>query len=256
MLQRFFIQRFIRQARPSVMHTSNSTYSALLHHHRMPAVELGLFGTIPIAPESNPAWIESHLHSSLGGDFRREAVWLFGFFGSLHPQWPPEPLLTRLHQAAHAAGKRPVLLSVGRTGKAGAELWNRMVQDYAADFTFVRLGELPVNQVSEYLSYLDFGIATTPLSIIGKSSTVSSMLEHGLPVIVNRDDSASLAMAPDEAEPLLIRCDPHLEVRLQAGVSKGARGSRRPVVARKFLLSLGQASPSSTAEHPLAQSVS
>ncbi|HYF50971.1 MAG TPA: hypothetical protein VEJ63_16275, partial [Planctomycetota bacterium] len=31
-----------------------------------------------------------------------------------------------------------------------------------------------------------FGISTTPLEILGKSASVAAMLEHGLPVIVNR----------------------------------------------------------------------
>jgi hypothetical protein len=43
-----------------------------------------------------------------------------------------------------------------------------MAQDYADRFAFVRLGEQPTVHVSEYLSFLDCGIATTPRSIIGK----------------------------------------------------------------------------------------
>ncbi len=237
-LQRFFIQRFIRAARPAVMHTSNSTYAALLNRSGIPVTELGLFGAIPIPSESGTAWIESQLQTALGGDYRREAVWLFGLFGALHPQWPPEPLLTHLHRAAQAAGKKPVLLSIGRTGSAGSDLWNRLALDYADRFAFVRLGEQSTEHVSEYLSFLDCGIATTPRSIIGKSSTVISMLEHGLPVIVNRDDAPGVGVPLGKAEPLLIACDTHLETRLQAGLGKGPRGSRRPQVGRVFRLSL------------------
>ena len=237
-LQRHFIRRFIRAVKPAVMHTSNATYAALLNRSGIPVTELGLFGAIPIPSESGTAWIESQLQTALGGTYHREAVWLFGLFGALHPQWPPEPLLTHLHRAAQAAGKKPVLLSIGRTGSAGADLWNRIVQDYADRFAFVRLGEQPTEHVSEYLSFLDCGIATTPRSIIGKSSTVISMLEHGLPVIVNRDDAAGVATSPGKTEPLLIACDTHLETRLQAGLSRGPRGSRRPQVTREFQLGL------------------
>ena len=238
-LQRFFIRRFVRSARPAVMHTSNGTYAALLNRSGIPVTELGLFGAIPIASEPGTAWIESQLRSAFGGEYRREAVWLFGLFGALHAQWPPEPLLTHLHRAAQAAGKKPVVLSIGRTGSAGADLWNRIAHDYADRFAFVRLGEQPTGHVSEYLSFLDCGIATTPRSIIGKSSTVVSMLEHGLPVIVNRDDARGVDAPLGKAEPLLIACDIQLEPRLLAGLGKGARASRRSQVAHGFRLSLG-----------------
>ena len=243
-LQRLFIQRFVHSARPDVMHTSNATYAALLNRSRIPVTELELFGAIPIPPDPGTAWIESQLRTALGGAYRREAFWLFGLFGALHAQWPPEPLLTHLHRAAQAAGKRPVLLSIGRTGDAGLELWNRIAQDYAGRFTFLRLGEQPTEHISEYLSYLDCGIATTPRSIIGKSSTVVSMLEHGLPVIVNRDDNPDEASPTDTLHPLLIPCNAALEMRLRDGLKKTARGSRRPQVARDFALAL-ERSPAS-----------
>ncbi len=240
-VQRILIQRFIRLVKPAVMHTSNATYAALLNRSEIPVTELGLFGAIPIPSESSTAWIESQLQTAFGGDYRREAVWLFGFFGALHPQWPPEPLLTHLHRSAQAAGKKPVLLSIGRTGSAGADLWNRIAQDYANRFAFVRLGEQPTEYVSEYLSFLDCGIATTPRSIIGKSSTVISMLEHGLPVIVNRDDAPAGAPLMSKPDPLLIPCDADLETRLQAGPERGSRGSRRQQAVRDFAFALERA---------------
>ena len=238
-LQRFFIRCFVRASNPDVMHTSNATYAALLNRSGIPATELGLFGAVPIPPVSGKAWIEAQLRNALGAGYCREAVWLFGLFGALHAQWPPEPLLTRLHRAAQTAGKKPVLLSIGRTGDAGSELWKRIAHDYADRFAFIRLGEQPTEQVSEYLSFLDCGIATTPRSVIGKSSTVVSMLEHGLPVIVNRTDTPGFVAPPRDDETLLIACDSQLEKHLQAGLTKGPCSSRRPEVARMFIASLG-----------------
>ena len=239
-LQRFFIRCFVRASNPDVMQTSNATYAALLNRSGIPATELGLFGAVPIPPVSGKAWIEAQLRNALGAGYCREAVWLFGLFGALHAQWPPEPLLTRLHRAAQAAGKKPVLLSIGRTGDAGSELWKRIAHDYADRFAFIRLGEQPTGHVSEYLSFLDCGIATTPRSIIGKSSTFISMLEHGLPVIVNHDCTAGEFTPPGKSEPLLIPCDAQLDARLIGGIEKGPRGSRRLGVARAFEISLEQ----------------
>ena len=243
-LQRHFIVRFVSATNPAVMHTSNATYSAVLKRAGISVDELGLFGNVPILSEPGTPWMEAQLRSVLGPAHCRDIFWLFGFFGTLHPQWPPEPLLTHLHHAAQAVGKRPVLLSIGRIGDAGLELWNRLARDYSGRFIFLRLGEQPVERISEYLGLLNCGIATTPLSILGKSGVVASMLEHGLPVIVNRDDAPGAGARDKKLDPLIIRCDEQLESRLRAGLRKGPRTPRRPLMAREFEHSLTRAARS------------
>lgn len=240
LLQRYFIRRLVRATRPAVLHTSNACYVEILNKNKIPAAELGLFGNVPIISEPGSVWIQSQLRTALGGEYRRETLWLFGLFGALHAQWPPEPLFTRLHRVAQAAGKTPVILSIGRTGQAGLELWNRMAQDYSDRFVFLRLGEQSLERISEYLSFLDCGIATSPRSIIGKSGTSISMLEHGLPVIVNRNDIdiCSPRRAKGENNPFFIPCDTSLEIRLRHGLEKPPRGSRRPRVVQSFLSDL------------------
>jgi hypothetical protein len=64
------------------------------------------------------------------------------------------------------------------------------------------------------------------------------MLEHGLPVIVNRDDATGVTTSLGENEPLLIACDTYLEARLQAGLIKGPCGSRASKVAMDFVSAL------------------
>lgn len=236
--QRHLIQQFVRATQPAVMHTSNATYAAVLNRAGIPVHELSLFGNVPVLSELGTAWMESELEKLLGHPHCRNDFWLFGFFGALHSQWPPEPLLSRLHNAARSVGKKPVILSIGRTGDSGLELWNRLVRDYADRFIFLHLGEQSVEHISEYLTALDCGIATTPRSILGKSGVVASMLEHGLPVIVNRDDAPGTGHDSATSEPLLIQCDEQLESRLRAGLRKGPRQSRRPLRAREFENSL------------------
>jgi hypothetical protein len=240
-LQLRFIRNFVQTTSPNVMHSSNATYVALLKRHGILAEELALFGNVPVLDSPSLDWIESQLRGTLGDGYRREAVWLFGFFGGLPAQWPREPLLTDLCRAAAEAGKKPVLLSIGRIGETGLELWNGMKKHYADRITFLRLGEQPVEHVSEYLSFLDYGLATTTRSILGKSGTVVSMLEHGLPVIVNRDDAPSVKGLTRSSEPLLIPCDGDFRPRLRVGGPRGPRGSRRPEVAKSFLSALAQA---------------
>jgi hypothetical protein len=242
LLQLRFIQGFVNMVKPSIMHTSNAAYAALLNRSGIPVTELGLFGNVPVLNPSNSEWMKSQMLTALGVGYLRKDTWLIGFFGALHAQWPEEPLLTFLRRAAESACKRPVLLSIGRIGGAGLELWNRMANTYIDHFTFVRLGEQPQERISEYLSWLDFGIATTPRSILGKSGTVISMFEHGLPVIVNRDDTSSTGSNKSSDDPLVILCDANFEKRLRLQTTKGPRGSRLPRVAQTFLRALEGAS--------------
>jgi hypothetical protein len=106
-----------------------------------------------------------------------------GLFGSIHPEWSPEELFARLQ----AFGKPIQVYHIGRIGP-GESLWNEVAQRYEAEIQFRRFGEQSLENISQFFLSLDFGVATTPLSLIGKSSTVAAMLDHGLPVIVNRND--------------------------------------------------------------------
>ena len=71
-----------------------------------------------------------------------------------------------------------------RENQSGADLRDR----YQAEIDFRRLGEQSLENISQFLGSVHFGVATTPLSLIGKSSCTAAMLDHGLPVIVNRND--------------------------------------------------------------------
>jgi hypothetical protein len=221
------------------MHTSNGTYQHALARHGMSAGTLPLFGSIPVAPATAESWLASPLASAgcdaLSNSERRNAWWLFAFFGTLHPVWPPQPLLDQLNAAAAAAGKRVALIAAGWLG-AGESIWNRMQQQVGDRVPMLRLGERPAQRISELFNSVDFGVATSPWALIGKSATVAAMLDHGLPVVVNRDDCSWPAPASgDEREAaLLIRMGPDLAARLRQARRLPAC-PRLPKVARQWL---------------------
>jgi hypothetical protein len=43
-------------------------------------------------------------------------------------------------------------------------------------------------EISKILQCLDLGLATSPRQLIQKSGSVAAMLEHGLPILVTRND--------------------------------------------------------------------
>ena len=205
----------------ALMHTSNGTYQQALAEQGVRAGRLPLFGSIPVADGDANTWLapllaERGCDALSGSPERRAGWWLFALFGTLHPVWPPQPLLDQLRAAAAAAGKRVALVSAGRIG-AGEPVWTEMSAAYGSRVPMLRVGEQPASRISELLNTVDFGIATTPLALVGKSATVAAMLDHGLPVVVNRDDCRWPApnTAGDREAALVIRMGTDLTARLR-----------------------------------------
>lgn len=190
-LQRGTIREFARRASPKVVHTSNSAYMKLLRSIGVDAVRLPLPGTIPLQRTDASAWLYGRL-SGLGVDITettRPEFAIFGFFGTLHPVWPAEPLVSQLEEFAQRTGRKPIMLSFGKLG-SGEALWNRLSREKrSGGMRWCSLGLVSALEASQLMNSVDFGVAASPLSLLEKSSAAVCLLEHGLPVIVNRNDA-------------------------------------------------------------------
>jgi hypothetical protein len=239
--QRRHLLRMIQAVRPDVVQTNNPTYVNLLARHGTRATALPLFGNVPVTSGHAESWLfpllqQAGLKISAGN---RADCWLFGFFGSLHEVWPPEPLLPRIRDAAARLGKKVAFISIGRLGP-GATLWSQMGRNYEKDFVFLTLGIKSGDEISQFLNTVDFGVATSPMGLIGKSGTVAAMLEHGLPVIVNRTDQrrGGVDREPLEGYSQFIQIDEQFAARLAARTPRVPQ-PRISLVAGQFLEALG-----------------
>ncbi|MGB8353049.1 MAG: hypothetical protein WCD79_04105 [Chthoniobacteraceae bacterium] len=218
MLQRACILKVMKALNICKVHTSNEAYAESLRIHGINAAVLPLFGSIPVPLQ-------------MGVPRPRNGTLAFALYGTLHPVWPPEPLFTRLL----ATGCKIVIKHIGniRTGEA---LWNKMVRDYDGVIEFQKIGEQAPERIADFLqNEIDFGIATTPWALIGKSATVAAMLEHGLPVIVNRDDwQTAIAINTGSMSRLLIKMDQDLPQKIFAA-QREVPASRLTGVATRFL---------------------
>ena len=224
MMQRSGILGMVRSLDTRKVHTNTAAYATLLRAHGVAASTLPLFGSIPLPPPGLAARVQGE-------------TTVFGMFGALHPVWQPEPLFSLLR----ASGKKIVIAHIGRLGVTGEPLWKKLNHDYAGSIEFRRLDEQPPEKIADFFrAEIDYGIATTPWGLIGKSATVVSMLEHGLPVIVNRDDWQTGA-TPDQGpvSPLLIKMDGTLAEKLRV-TPRGEPFSLLPGVATQFLGDLEQ----------------
>ena len=175
-VQRRATLRLHRNLRPRVIHTH--AYQHFLQRENIHARKLPLFSNIEIHPPAFTARLNPLQLDSKNGRPPFTAV----FFGSLHPEWTPECLMQKLR------GKNPIFLSLGRLGSTGETQWNSFADRYKTEASFIRLGELSPAEISTALQIADAGIATSPWNLIEKSGSVAAMIEHGLPVIVTRND--------------------------------------------------------------------
>ena len=197
-----------------------------------------MFGNIPLldlGPE--PALPAQLVSAGVPGDWAgRNGWWLALFFGTLHPEWNPQPLTGILLRAAKHAGKRLCMVSAGRLGASGEALWEKMRRESGPEIVFVKCGEQSCGQLSTLLQIADFGIAVTPWKLMGKSGTVAAMLDHGLPILFTRDDGK--AKVPAETDPLFHRCDDALEAKLIAGLQKRKPTPRAREICARFIAAL------------------
>lgn len=219
--QRTIIRRVVKTLACRTIHTSNIVYARLLARNGIDAKQLPLFGSVPVIEPG---------HASR----RNVGVLSLGLFGSVHPEWNPDEMLAELRKL----GKSIRISHVGRIGP-GESVWADITGRYQSEIEFCRLGEQSLVSISRFFGSLDFGVATTPISLIGKSASVAAMLDHGLPVIVNRNDVhfrgiAEIAQISD----LLIPVDKKFLKRLET-VKRQPPKPRLPEVAAQFLNDLG-----------------
>jgi len=186
-LQKAHLGDLWRSLRPSLVHTSNENYARRLAEAGISSSVLPLFSNIErSAPD--PTLRRTLVRESCSGLDEQE-VWIFVFFGSIHPGWDVAEFLKRTSKAARTAGKKAALfVSIGKNPGRGPEIWNSMKGLHPEFLVFRRIGEISPSEVSRHLQAADFGIATTPLDLLGKSGSAAAMTSHGLAIVVPRVD--------------------------------------------------------------------
>jgi hypothetical protein len=203
-LQRRNLLAFLHHLGPASLHTTNGAYQLALARRGWPADILPLFGNMPVVPTKRDE--AETLLAQLGGSTVPAAPRAMGvIFGTIHPQWKPEVTLAWLRSAAAHSGRKIALFAVGRPGSHGAKLLSQHA--YAtADVPIISIGAHPPETISQLLHAADFGVATHPWGLIEKSGSTVALLEHGVPVLVPRDDWQSRdGNITGERDPLLRR---------------------------------------------------
>jgi hypothetical protein len=235
-LQRRAFSPFLESLQPEVLQTTNATYKIVLERNGWTAAVLPLFGNIPVA-QPMPPMPDPHR-------------WSGCIFGTVHPQFDLRCFDT-LIAGAQVSQRKLRILGFGRLGEYGEKMFAELETRYSGKLEIAVLGEKSPVEISLLFQALDFGLATHPWALAGKSGAVAAMLDHGLPVIVPRDDWA-LRRNPvhvSAIDPLMIKLS-EMPPELMAGrlARRHPPTPRLPAVAAAFLSSLGaiQTSPAFT----------
>jgi hypothetical protein len=199
-LQRWLILRMVRRLRPAALHTSIEYYRRLLGRSKVEAKLLPIFGNVPVTEANADAWLTPLLPEpcrSAGGAI------LICSFGSIHnpPVWIE--LLRRVNVALARLGRRACVALVGGRGRGS-------LLEQAASFErihFLELGMRPAKEVDQILNSCHFGLATTPMDALGKSSSAIAMAEHGLPLLVQGGFRLSAIELPPPPHMALVDLD-------------------------------------------------
>lgn len=187
-LQRRIILDFMRRLRPRVVHTQTDVYRTVLGREKITASLLPLISNVPFA--QGDGWtelLEPLVAQATGKQADRTKLYLAGVFGAVYPEWNPEEAVNTLFPLVDHFQKRLVLVFLGRSNLTPAAL-DRLKTKLRKQADVVAVGERTDFEISKILQALDLGLATTPRQVIQKSGSVAAMLNHGLRVLVIRDD--------------------------------------------------------------------
>jgi hypothetical protein len=197
--QRRGLRKLLRELQPDLVQSTTNHYLALLRKEGQPATRLPLFSSIPVAEkvdETDLAQARLEQGERPSGAGREETV-RGVFFGSIYPGCPAEKFFPELAQAARFNRQRLEIFHLGRMSDSSRAFWLAWKKNWGKQMAFIALGEQPAARLSSLLQLMDFGLAVTPAVMLGKSSSAVTILEHGLPLILLRDEVTALAPADD-----------------------------------------------------------
>jgi hypothetical protein len=167
------LKKIVRLKKLKLIHTSNVEYKTIFQDIGIQSFILGLFGNIPIKGERGLS--RSLLKTSL------KAV----YFGASPKRENFESIAIKIAAFLDDSEYRLELVFCGKAGKdrqAFIRILN--IECGSEKLQISDLGMLEADELSEIFLNVDFGIARVGPQFLGKSGTVISMLEHGLPLFV------------------------------------------------------------------------
>lgn len=192
--QRHLTNYLLKVLNPVVIHTHNLLYKKQLDKFRVKSKLLPLPTNIPVYhPEKVKEKIENW-------EVKSDTIDLV-IFGNIHEGAPVKQFAKEAAQYQKSHQVKFTLVIIGKKSEQ-QDLWTKEWK--ASGMKVTLLGQLSEQEVSETLAGIRFGIFTTPLVLVDKSSTVSTMKAHGVHLIcVSRKwTPKGISIPPDPLGPI------------------------------------------------------
>jgi hypothetical protein len=180
-LQKNIAVYLVRLIQPKWISTSNEFYQKCLKKEGINAIKIQIFNSL-----LNGEGVKGILNKCfpLKIQQNRKEYIIASFFGGVLLS---NDLCSKVIQLSCEVNKIGKILLVTHVGRCdGIDQFFTEMSTKTGIQTIV-LGEWPEYDVSDYLSEIDLGISTHPKILYEKSSSIATMLNNGLPVILLRD---------------------------------------------------------------------
>ena len=173
---------------PRIVNTQAEPYRRALQRENIRAAILPLFSNVPkVAGDGWGGLLEPLVTEAVGDGHDRNHLYLAGVLGGVHPEWDAEEAVNTILPLARRWKKRLILVFIGKNNLAQKAL-NQLKSQLQNRAQVVVTGERTGAEISRILQSLDLGLAASPRQMIQKSGSAAAMLEHGLKMLVTRDD--------------------------------------------------------------------
>lgn len=178
-IQRKFIFDFLEIVNPKLHTTTIPFYQALLDFNGIKASILPLFSNFSLERDKNFDFI------NLIGENKNEIKSIiFVCFGTIFTDFPFQHWLKEAEKWHLKTRRNIVFCSLGKQGRGEATWGNWKEKVSKFDWiNLVELGPLTPAQIQQSFALSDVGVCLTPLEGIGKSSSVTVMIENGLTIM-------------------------------------------------------------------------
>jgi len=173
-IQAHSIHEMVRQLKPDLTTTSNTTYQKALQFAGIDCQLLPLPSNIPVvdfsAAKNENQFVENE--SSIGL-----------FFGTIHPNIEFAATISFLKDMKERLSNELKLYHVGNLSRDRKDLIERLSDGAELPSRPRFLGCQPPEVISTLHHLATFGISTNPIALWGKSGSLATALEHDLPVL-------------------------------------------------------------------------
>lgn len=182
-LQKKILKEIVKKIKPGIVQTSNHYYKEKLKAGGIDSSVLHLPGNIPFCRNGTKS-IEKEIQR-LGIAKKDRKDWVItGTFGRMRKNVDYICVLKKLIEESNHQGKNLAFLSIGEGGKYSKEVFSQLEKEFKAKILLHQFGNRNHEDISVFFQLLDYGVASVPVHLLGKSGAYSSMREHNLNVLI------------------------------------------------------------------------